>query len=47
MPWRARRWQIKWQTKNYYEFVEIKDGVTCTCGVKILNVYVLKPDILD
>ena len=25
----------------------MKDGVTCTCGVKIENVYVLKSDILD
>jgi hypothetical protein len=32
---------------DYYELEVIKDGVTCTCGVKIENVYVLKSDILD
>ena len=32
---------------DYYELEERKDGITCTCGVKIEKVYVLKSDILD
>ena len=32
---------------DYYELEEIKDGVTCTCGVKILKIYILKSNILD
>ena len=32
---------------DYYELEERKDGFTCTCGVKIQNIYVLKSDILD
>ena len=32
---------------DYYELEERKDNITCTCGVRISNVYVLKSDKLD
>ena len=32
---------------DYYESEERKDNITCTCGVKIFKVYILRSDILE
>ena len=37
----------KFHLIDYYELEVEKDTITCTCGIKILNVYVLRTYILN
>ena len=37
----------KFHLIDYYELEGKKESITCTCGIKILNIYVLRSDILN
>ena len=37
----------KFHLIDYYELEGEKDSITCTCGIKLLNTYILRSDILN